>query len=97
SWGFVTGYGREWYMPGQSDWLGELVIVLHDRSEAQGFAGESKLAYARDAAFQSFFDMSTIPSAYGLTETTPAGFHWSIVIFSGHFRPRSALEAPPTP
>jgi len=82
SWGFVTGYGREWYLPRQSDWLGELVMVFRDVSQAEGYASSSKVAYARDPAFQTFIDVPNVPKAYGLTEVTQSPFHWTIVIFT---------------
>jgi hypothetical protein len=82
SWGFVTGYGRTWYMPRLSDWLAELVLVFNDRTGAEGVASSSKDTYASDPAFQAFIDASSVPNAYGLTEISQTGFHWTIVIFT---------------
>ncbi len=78
----MTGYGRTWYLPRQSDWLAEVVLVFHDVTEAEGVASSSKDTYARDSTFQSFVDVPTVPNAYGLTEVSQAGFHWTIVIFT---------------
>jgi hypothetical protein len=79
--GFVTGYGRDWYLPRRSDWLDEIVMVFNDRSGAAGVASSSKINYARGQYFGSFIDVSRIPNAYGLTETIN-GFHWTIVTFT---------------
>ncbi|HET9780472.1 MAG TPA: hypothetical protein VFR33_01730 [Candidatus Dormibacteraeota bacterium] len=78
--GFVTGYGREWYFPKQSDWLGELVMVFYRASGASSVASTTKINYARDPGFQSFIDLPQIPNSYGLTEIID-GFHWTVVDF----------------
>lgn len=78
--GFAGGYARQWYLPGASVFLGELVMVFTRSSGASSIASGSKIRYQQDQGFQSLVETHLSKGAYGITETN-GGYHWTAVIF----------------
>ena len=78
--GFVGGYGRQWYQPRGSEYLGELVMVFTRSSGASSIANASKIRYQQDAGFQSLVEPHLNKGSFGVTEVS-AGYHWTAVIF----------------
>ena len=78
--GFVGGYGRQWYKPGASEYLGELVMVFTRSSGASSIASGSKIRYQQDQGFRSLVETHLSKGAYGITETS-GGYRWTAVIF----------------
>jgi hypothetical protein len=78
--GFVGGYGREWYKPRASEYLGELVMVFTRSSGASSIANASKIRYQQDQGFQSLVEPHLNKDSFGVTEIS-AGYHWTAVIF----------------
>jgi hypothetical protein len=78
--GFVAGYGREWYQPRATAFLGELIMGFTGSSGASSIASASKIRYGQDHGFQSFVEPNLSKGAYAVTETT-AGYQWTVVIF----------------
>lgn len=76
---FVTGYGREWYLPRASDFIGELLMVFQTPSNAKAIEQSSKIRYTTDAGFQDFVETG-IPDAIGMT-TQSGGYSWTVVMF----------------
>ena len=79
--GFVTGYGRNWYKSRRSELMEELLMVFASDWGAQTTASSSKSTYASDPTTQSFFDPQLMYGAYGLT-INEGGYHWTVVIFT---------------
>ncbi len=78
--GFVGGYGRQWYKPRASEYLGELVMVFTRSSGASSIANASKIRYQQDQGFQSMVEPHLNKDSFGVTEIS-AGYHWTAVIF----------------
>jgi len=78
--GFVGGYGRQWYQPRGSGYLGELVMVFTRSSGASSIANASKIRYQQDAGFQSLVEPHLNLGSFGVTEVS-AGYHWTAVLF----------------
>jgi hypothetical protein len=79
--GFVAGYGRDWYKSKQSDEMEELIMVFNQDWGAEATASTSRTTYSTDQNFQSFFEPHLNNGAYGVTERT-GGYYWSVVIFT---------------
>ena len=79
--GFITGYGRNWYKSRGSDLMEELLLIFASDWGAATTARTSKSSYASDPNLQSFFDPQLNQDAYGLT-VNESGYYWTIVIFT---------------
>ena len=79
--GFVTGYGRDWWKSGSSERLEEVVLVFADARGATTAARTSRTSYAKGQYFQSFFDAKLNDGAYGVTEGED-GYYWSVIVFT---------------
>lgn len=78
--GFAGGYARQWYLPGASEYLGELIMIFARSSGASSIANGSKIKYQQDQGFQSLVEVHLSKGAYGITETS-GGYRWTAVIF----------------
>jgi len=78
--GFVAGYGRQWYQPRASGYLGELVMVFTRSSGASSIASASKIRYQQDQGFQSLVEPHLSNGSFAVTEFS-GGYHWTVVIF----------------
>jgi len=78
--GFVAGYGRQWYQPRASGYLGEVVLVFTGSSGASSIASASKIRYQQDPGFQSLLEPNLNQGAYAVTDVS-GGYHWTVVIF----------------
>jgi hypothetical protein len=78
--GFVGGYGRQWYQPRATEYLGELVMGFTRLSGASSIASASKIRYGQAQGFQSFVDPHLSKGSFAVTETS-AGYQWTSVIF----------------
>jgi hypothetical protein len=79
--GFAGGYGREWYRPGEGDYLGELIMVF--RSSAGALAAEqaSELRYKADKGFRSSVD-SRLPKPSFACNLVSSSVDWTVVMFA---------------
>lgn len=77
---FVTGYGREFYMVGRSDWLYELAMVFRQPSGAQSVLATNKVDYARSPNSGSFITVRLNSSAFAVHDIV-SGFHWTVIQF----------------
>ncbi len=78
--GFVGGYGRQWYQPRATEFLGELVMGFTRSSGASSIASASKIRYGQDHGFQSFAEPHLSKGSFAITETS-GGYQWTVVIF----------------
>jgi hypothetical protein len=78
--GFVGGYGRQWYQPRATEYLGELVMGFTRSSGASSIASASKIRYGQDHGFQSFVEPHLSKGSFAVTETS-SGYQWTVVIF----------------
>jgi len=78
--GFVGGYGRQWYQPRATEYLGELVMGFTKSSGASSIASASKIRYEQDQGFQSFVEPHLSKGSFAVTEAS-GGYQWTAVIF----------------
>jgi hypothetical protein len=78
--GFVGGYGRQWYQPRATEYLGELVMGFTRSSGASSIASASKIRYGQDQGFQSFVEPHLSKGSFAVTEAS-GGYQWTAVIF----------------
>ena len=78
--GFVGGYGRQWYQPRATEYLGELVMGFTRSSGASSIASASKIRYGKDQGFQSFVDPHLSKGSFAVTDSS-GGYQWTVVIF----------------
>jgi hypothetical protein len=78
--GFAGGYARQWYLPGASEYLGELVMVFKRSSGASSIASGSKIRYQQDQGFQSLIETHLSKGSFAVTEAS-GGYQWTAVIF----------------
>ncbi len=80
SYGFVSGYGRQWYQQRTSEYLGEIVMVFTATSGASALASSSKIQYQQHIGFQSLVDPHLSKASFAVTDKS-GGYSWTIVIF----------------
>ena len=78
---FVGGYGRQWYVPGGGQVMGELMLVFQTGKGALASEQASKLRYGEDSSFRSWIDPGLGGNnAFGSTVAS-YGYDWTEVIF----------------
>jgi len=78
--GFVGGYGRQWYLPRATEYLGELVMGFTRSSGASSVASASKIRYGQEQGFLSFVDPHLSKGSFAVTDSS-SGYQWTVVIF----------------
>jgi len=78
--GFVGGYGRQWYQPRATEYLGELVMGFTRSSGASSTASATKIRYQQDQGFQSLVEPHLSKGSFAVTESS-GGYQWTSVIF----------------
>ncbi len=68
--GFVGGYGRQWYRPRATEYLGELVMGFTRSSGASSVASASKLRYGQDPGFLSFVEPHLSKGSFAVTDSS---------------------------